>query len=228
MQAAGRTDAGVHARGQVVQFFSSKHLGDEHKSLLSLNSRLPRDIRVLQVNQVNDDFDVRRDAISKTYNYQIITHTVAHPIKHRCYFHYPFVKDWDLVREGAQMLEGEHNFELFCNQKYKQTRLVRSLNFCKVQEGNDGEFFLVFNAKGFLYRQVRHMVGALLAVGRGTMCMEQLRAALDPRKNGDQKNQVWSVVTANGLFLEHVEYPDLQQPMVMQNQIDRIKELVPC
>ena len=199
VHAAGRTDAGVHAEGQVVSFHLSQEW-EARKLRNALNGNLPSDIRVLEAIPVDDEFHARFSAHSKIYRYQIYNSEVWHPLLEPMTWHYPYEINLQRLQHEAQALIGTHDFTAFTvNSCMTKTRIRTLTNFdIKV----DGALIqLYFTGKGFLRYQVRTMVAALLDINRGriSMAMKDLIAS-------QQRTLIRGTAPAKGLTLMTVEY----------------------
>ncbi|KAK9819928.1 hypothetical protein WJX72_003984 [[Myrmecia] bisecta] len=217
LQAAGRTDSGVHARAQVVNFFSHKLTADLDLLRHSLNSQMRNDIRVLQVQRVPPDFGARYTATGKTYHYYIHTHPVQNPFSHRYRAHVWRPLDLDLMREAASMFVGTHNFSKFCNyspdgKKRNPIKTVRRFDMVHVDNG------LRFEIEGnaFMYKMVRHMMGAIIYIGIGRLPIsiipERLGIPDTDRTGFGDAYRGYMVADAKGLFLHDVVYPPHGNP----------------
>lgn len=204
LQAASRTDAGVHAKGQVVNFLTSHIHLDLNKFQISLNSLLPKDIVVLQVKSMPVAFHPTLDCIGKEYHYFVCFGPTQLPY-HRFYswhVHYPL--NLPLMREALPLLAGEHNFAAFCNVKKNAhymdyVREVQLLELLEIEERR-----LCFRIRGnhFLYKMVRNIVGTVVDVGRGKMNLEELPCIL----KSESRPQAGVTAPAHGLFLNQVFY----------------------
>ncbi len=178
LHGSGRTDRGVHARGQVAHFDLETRM-TTRSILFALNSRLPPDIRILKVKKVSDKFHARRTAHSKEYRYQIFNGEILQP-NERLYavqIHRPL--NLDLMREGAKRFEGEHDFKPFmANPQREIDSTVRHItSFTIVKKGK--MITLRVRGNGFLYKQVRSMAGMLIRVGHGQEKPERITELLD-------------------------------------------------
>lgn len=181
---AGRTDAGVHAAGQVVHFeTSSRMTADEFAR--ALNSLLPQDVRVSAAEEAPPDFHARYSARSRTYRYAVTFIDSVFTRRHAYYVPGPL--DLAAMREAAAALVGEHDFAAFGNPSDDYNTTTRRVTELRLEETLNGlEFYVTANA--FLYKMVRHVVATLLAVGRGELApaevarilAEKDRAALGP------------------------------------------------
>lgn len=173
---SGRTDAGVHARGQAAHFKTGSKLSCAAIQR-ALNSNLPKDIRIKQVKVVPSDFHARFAAISKTYRYTIVNDTFVSP------FLTPYVQlvkqplDVRKMRRGSRYLLGRHNFRSFQAVDKKETQSVRTVKRLDVRrEGN--LIILDIEANGFLYKMVRNIAGTLIEVGRGRRKAQDIQGIL--------------------------------------------------
>jgi tRNA pseudouridine38-40 synthase len=204
LQAASRTDAGVHADGQVVNFSTHKQALDTRKLLIGANSLLPSSIRILEISLVGSAFHATLDNIGKEYHYHVCTGTVQLP-KHRFYSwhcHHPL--NLSNMLEGTRYLIGKHDFKAFCNEKNREEYAdhIRELQRIDIQE-EPGERFL-FRIKGnqFLYKMVRNIVGTLVYVGAGKLHSADLPQILASR----DRTLAGVTAPAHGLFLHTVFY----------------------
>ncbi|EIE21170.1 tRNA pseudouridine synthase A [Coccomyxa subellipsoidea C-169] len=205
--ASGRTDAGVHASGQVVNFFSGK--GHCPSRLWhSMNRLLPPDIRVLDVQPVGPDFNARFSALSKEYRFQICTGPLHDPFLWRYSQHVYLPLDVEAMRQAAKCFLGSHDFTQFASTYPVGMNPRKTLTRFEVVEVRPGFLRLEVQGSGFLYRMVRHMVGALIEVGKGTMKEAQIEEllALGSKKFPGEKHRGWTVADAKGLFLHEVWY----------------------
>jgi tRNA pseudouridine38-40 synthase len=197
---AGRTDAGVHAEGQIVSF----RLAREWEGLAlrrALNGNLPPDIRVLEAAPAPARFHARFDAKGKTYRYRIYTGEVMNPFEERYAWHYPFPVDAARVREAGQQLVGAHDFSAFTVSSCAvRTHLRTITDFHLESAGPLLQFY--FRGNGFLRYQVRTMVGALVAVTRERL---EVKSIKDLLVCGNRK-LAGAAAPAKGLTLIKVEY----------------------
>jgi tRNA pseudouridine38-40 synthase len=198
---SGRTDAGVHALGQVAHLRTRAGRGLRPVRVeAGLNALLPHDINVVRARPAPTDFDARRGALARFYLYQIATRRTA--------FGKPYVwwvKDRLDVRamsEAAGRIEGRHDFRSFCESPETQTSTVVRVESVEVAESGDLILFRV-GASHFLWKMVRRLVGALVEVGRGNLSPEDFGALL---KRHSREPAAWTA-PPSGLFLERVLYP---------------------
>lgn len=200
---SGRTDAGVHALGQVAHFKTHGEL-DLFRIFHSLNSLLPRDIRILQIEPVPLAFHAQRSAIKKTYYYHLSLNPVQDPFRRLYSFHVHEKIDLDLLASASKLFVGTHDFTSFANEAHKGAAAkdaVRTmLRLDPVLE--NGGLRLELEANGFLYKMVRNIVGTILEVAAKKRPIEDIPkifAAKDRRQAGQ-------AAPSHGLFLIKVNY----------------------
>jgi tRNA pseudouridine38-40 synthase len=197
---AGRTDAGVHALGQVA----SVRLDVDHSAdavLRALNVRLPPDIRVLEVADTDPAFHARFDARGKCYRYRLSTARILSPFDRWYVWHAPGRCDVDLMRQSAEILVGRHDFASFQARGSEKVDTVRTIRSIGVEARVD-EIWVEIDGDGFLRHMVRAIVGSLFEVGVGTRPPVWLGEALrarDRRRGG-------ATAPASGLTLLDVRY----------------------
>lgn len=196
---AGRTDAGVHAKGQRFAFDSGRIL-DISKTINGINKALEKDIRVTNLIQVSDDFDVRRDAVAKRYSYTFHVGT-SNPLE------LPLISqiecksfDMDKFILCIEKFKGKHNFNAFTSKENDPFDYVRTIYDIKVEKGNNTK--VVFVGDGFMRYQVRFMIGASFKVAQGSLSLEEVDALLD----GGKRPKTLFAAPPNGLVLEEVYY----------------------
>jgi tRNA pseudouridine38-40 synthase len=198
---AGRTDAGVHASGQVAHV----DLGREWSAWRlreAINAHLVgRPIAVLEVEPAVDGFDARRSAIRRDYLYRIVNRRAPLTFERGRAWLVKYALDAGAMHEAAQLLIGRHDFSTFRDSQCQASSPLRTLNRLEVtREGDRIEFFV--GARSFLHRQVRSMVGSLVEVGSGKWQAADLRAALEAA----DRSRCGPVAPACGLYLALVEY----------------------
>ncbi|MGI5868050.1 MAG: tRNA pseudouridine(38-40) synthase TruA [Kiritimatiellia bacterium] len=178
---SGRTDAGVHADGQVAHFDLERVMAP-HQLRRAINGRLPnRDVRVLAAEPVADDFDARRWAVGKEYRYRIWNAEVLHPLRRRDCAHVIKPIDLEAMRAGAGRFVGEHDFAAFTvNPSREIESTVREVFGIEVVQ--DGELIeLRVSGNGFLYKMVRSIAGFLVAVGTSRESPSAVTDVMDSR-----------------------------------------------
>jgi tRNA pseudouridine38-40 synthase len=201
---SGRTDAGVHALGQVAAFTLENPIppANLHKAI---NRLLPPAVRVLSVAETHPDFHPRFDAIAKTYEYRIYRGEVLLPFDWRYVHHFPYPLDERAFMGLAPVLEGEHDFGVFAasdESDHEGKSKVRTIFSSQARREGNGLIYQV-RGSGFLKHMVRNIVGALLEVGKGNLGAAELCALLDPRYRPPIR---FATAPAKGLFLLGVEY----------------------
>jgi tRNA pseudouridine38-40 synthase len=198
--ASGRTDAGVHAKGQVIHFDSNLSIPVE-KWPVALNSLLPDDISILQAEKVGMDFHARYDASGKEYRYFVHLSAVRDPFRRNYAFQFPYSLNLSLMQEAKGALIGVHDFTSFCSAKTDVEDRVREVKQIEIKLEENMLCFR-FVGKGFLYNMVRIMVGTLLQVGSGEIAPSAVKEILA------KKNRIYAGKTAppQGLYLWEVFY----------------------
>ncbi|NGX62917.1 MAG: tRNA pseudouridine synthase A [Candidatus Anoxychlamydiales bacterium] len=201
--AAGRTDAKVHATGQVAHFTSKKEINLK-QFLFSLNSLLPPDIRVLKIFEVDSKFHARFSAKGKIYRYHLSMLDIQTPFS-RLYSYKTVDKiDIDLLKKASFSFLGRHDFSSFANKQYQGSALnspIKTIKRIDIIE-NKNEIILEFEADGFLYKMVRNIVGAMLSCASKKMPIENIEKIL---KAKDRKLSA-APASAHALFLVKVLY----------------------
>jgi tRNA pseudouridine38-40 synthase len=207
VHASGRTDTGVHALGQVAHFDppAGTRLGeaDWHRAL---NALLPPTIRVMRCEAVAPDFHARFDATGKTYRYRLWHGEVLPPLEYGLAWHLHGCLSVSLLRRGARLFEGRHDFSAFCANRGEENeasrdkvRTIREVRF----EQHGEAITLTFDGVGFLYKMVRMIVGSLVRIARGHDDLDRLADLL---ARPDQKKPGWQA-PPDGLTLLKVQYP---------------------
>jgi len=203
---AGRTDAGVHARGQVASFVLGS-AWDPAALQRALNALLPSDVRALDAAVEADGFHARRDAVSKLYRYVLDTGPFQVPTRRRLAGHVPWTLDEAKMRAAAALLVGRRDLASLANSGGSVKTTVRTVLRSELtRDPSDalapGTFVYEVEADGFLRKMVRSMVGGLIAVGRGACSLARLQEALEARDR-----RVWPApAPACGLTLVRVGY----------------------
>jgi tRNA pseudouridine38-40 synthase len=205
---AGRTDAGVHATGQVANFYSPNWSIPLAGMRRAINARLPADIAVRSACQVLEDFHASRSAVGKTYRYRIYTAPIRPVELASQVLHYWRRLDVELMQAAARRLVGTHDFAGFATSADQRDNTVRTIFRCEVAR-LDAEIRITVRGDGFLYTLVRNIVGTLMDIGRGRWGPRQIDTILDTcdRRLGGP------CVLPDGLTLVCVHYrpEDLQE-----------------
>lgn len=200
LTAAGRTDAGVHARGQVVNFLTASGIPLE-RWLAALNSNLPADVVAWRVEEVPMDFNARYAAKRKTYQYRLYRAPWPDVFLRNYTYHYPYELDVKKMKTAAGYLLGKNDFRAFSAAGSPVRTTVRNLMRLDINEETD-EIRFTLEADGFLYKMVRNIVGTLLLVGEGRVSPETVRAILTSRR----RENAGPTAPPQGLCLVKVEY----------------------
>lgn len=200
---SGRTDAGVHAEAQTAHFHAEEEL-DIFRIHHALNALLPPDIRIIQLEKMDDSFHARYSTVGKIYTYHLFINPILNPFKRRYCWHI-HQKDFsiDKMKEAAAKLIGTHDFKGFASHSSKGVAAHDSIRTIKRIDFSEGEeLILTFEGDGFLYKMVRNLVGTLVDIGRGHLPLEvidEVLRDLDRKKAGQ-------TAPAHGLKLLKVLY----------------------
>lgn len=227
-QGSGRTDAGVHALGQVASFELQANIPSENLRL-ALNRTLPPAIRILEARMVRSAFHARHSAVAKTYEYRVFREAICPPFLARYVHTCPWPIDVELLQRSARLFEGEHDFlsfaatdpDLATREGSPNPKLSRKLDPPPEPTGRQGTTRTVFGStwehrnsengdlliyrvrgNGFLHHMVRNLVGTMLDVGRGYLDIETIPAILAVRS----RSAAGPTAPARGLYLHSVEY----------------------
>ena len=200
---ASRTDAGVHAAGQVANFYTANFSIPMAGLRQALNSRLPRDIAVLSAQVVGDDFHASRSAVGKTYRYRIHTAPVRPVELAGLVYHYWRLLEVEPMQEAAARLVGTHDFRGLTTSLEKRQATVRTIHSCQVCR-LDQEIHVTVQGDGFLYNMVRNIVGTLMEIGRGHWGPDQIDKILASRNRAD----AGPTAPPDGLCLVCVHYEE--------------------
>ena len=197
---SGRTDAGVHALGQVANFHTEATIPAD-KIKYALNTKLPEDIRIIDSEQVAFDFNSRFSSKRKTYMFQILNKKINDPFINRYAWQIPYKLDVDKMTKAIRDLEGEHDFKAFMAsgsevkstiREIFSTQIIKEQNIIKIK----------ITGNGFLYNMVRIVVGSLVEIGADNKSREIFKQAMTQL----DRNILGITAPAKGLFLEKVEY----------------------
>lgn len=214
VSAASRTDGGVHAQGQVAKITIPIEIESE-KLLLGMNSLLPDDIRIVQCEPCAPQFNANKDSTSKEYHYYFCTDPIFNPLLNEFVAHIPSetttsasqALDFALMQGACKLFIGEHDFYSFAKRDANISSTVRTIFSCEILQaepaifGND-IYYLKIVGNGFLKQMVRFIAGALFAVGRNQLSLEEVSAALVSRK----ENKISAKAKSRGLHLMHIAY----------------------
>jgi tRNA pseudouridine38-40 synthase len=200
--AAGRTDAGVHATGQVISF-ASERVFPIGRLAYALNANLPSDLSARYADVVPDGFSARFDATARAYVYRILNRPMPSAVAARFAHHVWQPIDVDLMRRAATDLIGEHDFAAFCGVRPERGGTVRVVHAIDVRSAGDTVELRV-EGGGFLHRMVRNIVGTLVEIASGRRRVDDIPRIL---ASGDRRDAGYTA-PACGLTLVGVRYPD--------------------
>lgn len=200
LDASGRTDAGVHAKGQVANFYTAaKYPADVF--LNAVNARLPHDVAIHEAREAPPSFDANKDAVRKLYRYVIHDAAMADPFLRKYCYHYKKRLDDAAMARSAECLRGRHDFRSFETDWPNRLSSVRTITHIAV-ERHDDQIWLDVAADGFLYNMVRSIAGTLIDVGRSHIPESAVKEILEA---GDRK-LAGPTSPPQGLFLMRVTY----------------------
>lgn len=196
---AGRTDAGVHATGQTASFDLPEAV-EVGRAIRGLNALLPQGISVVDMREAAPDFDPRGDAVWREYRYFVFKRPAPSPLLEDLAYHFPGELDIELMKQACSLFSGEHDFSAF-RAGQEEKSLFRTVLRCEITEPLPELLCFIVRANSFLYKMVRIMAGALVAVGSGRMDLSELASHL----TGGSEPCV-KPLPAQGLFLWEVAY----------------------
>ncbi|MCS7463603.1 tRNA pseudouridine(38-40) synthase TruA [Paenibacillus doosanensis] len=209
LTSSGRTDAGVHARGQVINFYTSSKIPLE-RWCMALNTRLPQDIVVSGAREVDLSFHATRSAVRKTYRYTIRCGRHPDLFKRHMEFYHPTALDTEAMREGLSWLVGTHDYTSFCSVRSTKLSHVRTIYDARLEcEPLDPllqsfAIHIYLTGNGFLYNMVRIVAGTLIQVGEGKRTSESMRDILAARSRA----KAGPTAMPHGLMLWEVLYDE--------------------
>ena len=200
IQASGRTDAGVHALGQVANFHTDSQMSVE-EMLSYINQYLPEDIAVVEIAEAAPRFHSRLNATRKYYRYRIINNDIPNIFWRRYAWEMSESLDLEAMRRAAELLCGEHDFKSFTSAKKGKKSTVRRIDSIEITE-KDGFVVMDFEGDGFLHHMVRILVGTLVEVGLGKRTPESMEELLEAKN----RELAGPLVPSKGLMLMKVTY----------------------
>ncbi len=206
LQAASRTDAGVHADQQIINFITSNHTLNLKRLKSSLNQLLPKDIATLNVEEMDLSFHPTLDCKAKEYRYRIFFGDVQLPKNRLFAWHFNGPLDLKLMEEAAFLLIGTRDFSSFCNVKKNHTYkdFIRTLYQINIEKVSDKEIAISILGDHFLYKMVRNIVGSLVYVGCGKIAPLAICDILNSKK----RTHIGITAPAHGLTLHKIFYDD--------------------
>ena len=200
---AGRTDAKVHALGQTAHFHTEK-TPDLFRLLHSLNTLLPKDIRILSVEEAHEKFHAQHSAVSKVYRYHLHLDRIVSPFKRNTVWHLYYPIDLEKLLEASRHFLGTHDFAAFANEphrgvaSYDSIRTIHRIDMIK----EEGGIALEFEGDGFLYKMVRNIVGAMVECASGKRACQEIPTIFASR----DRRRAGSAAPPQGLFLVKIHY----------------------
>lgn len=205
-QGSGRTDAGVHALGQVASFALESPIPTANLRI-ALNDTLPASIRVLDVSEAEAGFHARKSAQAKTYRYRIYRADICPPFLARYVWHHPYPLDEGAMQDAARFVLGEHDFTSFAAVDPERGREdesacnIRTILASEWQRQGE-ELIYTVQGSGFLHHMVRNLVGTFVLVGKGSLLPKDISRILVAKN----RSAAGATVPGSGLFLVDVEY----------------------
>ena len=201
---AGRTDSGVHALGQVIHF-DLPSARDEEKLRFALDTQTPEDIDVISVEEVTEDFHARYQPHSKTYEFLVDIGRPKNPMMRHYATHYPYPLEISLMEQAIKALEGTHDFTGFTASGTSVENKVRTITKASLTFDAQRNFLVfTFSGNGFLYKQIRNMVGTLLKIGNKRMPVNQIERILEEK----DRQLAGPTAAPNGLYLKEIIYEE--------------------
>ncbi len=198
---SGRTDAGVHALGQVANFKIKSNI-PTNRIPNALNAKLPKDIVIVDCEEVSEEFHSRYSSNSKTYRYMIYNNQYRSPIYKDISYQVKYDIDLEKIKREANYLIGEHDFKGFMSSGSSVTDTIRTIYKIDIkEEKEEGLIILEITGNGFLYNMVRIIVGTLVDIGRG-----RLDKSLKEIIKSKDRGECGHTAPAHGLFLKKVYY----------------------
>ena len=201
LNASGRTDAGVHAFGQVANFKTNSKLPIE-KFPIAINSKLKKSIRILEAEEVYENFHSRLSCKRKTYRYVINNSATGSAIYRNFETHIPQKLDIKKMQKAVKFFEGEHDFKAFKASGTSNKSSVRTIFKAKVLDAGENRIYIELTGNGFLYNMVRIISGTLVEVGLGKIEPEEIPNIISE----GSRDRAGKTLPPNGLFLVNVEY----------------------
>lgn len=204
LQAASRTDSGVHARGQIINFLTAKQLSNPHAFLVGVNSLLPDGISVMAVDEVPLSFHPTLNALGKEYRYYICNDTAQFPEFRNTSWHCPHRLNLEAINQASAHFVGTFDFAAFCNVKKNEaySDTVRTVHAVTISEIQNSRLCITIRGNKFLYKMVRNIVGTLVYVGRGKLNVSDVKMLL----SRGSREEAGMTAPAHGLFLHQVNY----------------------
>ena len=208
---AGRTDAKVSANQYALELFLNEKL-NEASFLKNLNKNLPPDIKALELKEVDEKFNIINDSKVKEYIYIFTAKDRPHPFSAPFMVHFDDELNIELMKEGAKLFEGTHNFKNYCYKPSGKTIVTREVLYCAIKINNlytasffpETSWILHVHGKGFMRHQIRSMMGALVTLGRGEITLENISESLVEGMPQD----IGFIAPSSGLMLNQVHFQE--------------------
>jgi len=205
-----RTDSKVSANHFVFELFIDKPITDFNEFIELFNSNSPSDIKGFKIEETTAEFNIIQAAKQKEYLYLFAFGEKANPFAASLVTTLPEKLDLELMKEGALLFEGEHNFVRYCTKPSSNTNFIRTIDFCKIEENTtySANFFpkdtyaLRIKSKGFLRYQVRLIMGQLFKLGKGELNLKDIEISL----NGEDKSYFNEIAPQSSLILQSIEF----------------------
>jgi tRNA pseudouridine38-40 synthase len=210
--AAGRTDAMVSANEAAFELFLHHKIEDEAEFLDLFNKNLPQDIRALSIEEVSEDFNIINSSKTKEYIYLFTYGEKCHPFCASILTTIIDDLDIELMKQGAKLFEGKHNFKAYCYRVSNEGLYNRTIDVCELQENNlytasffpEKTYVLRIVGRGFGRNQIRLMMGALIKLGRGEITLDYIKESLMP----ESKVVMDYIAPASGLILNKISFEE--------------------
>lgn len=200
LKGSGRTDAKVHAYGQIANFRTNSNIPYENFKY-ALNSLLPKDISIKESCEVNIDFNARYDAVAKEYRYIIYNNKIRSPIIRNYSYHVPYELNFSYMEKAIKEFIGTHDFRAFMYSKSDMENTVRTILNANIEK-NEKIIEITLKGNGFLYNMVRIITGTLVDVGRGKIKLEDIANIIESKK----REKSGHTAPPQGLYLSKVFY----------------------
>lgn len=199
---SGRTDAGAHAAGMVFHFDYSSKISQDGL-FKAINTLIPFDISLLQLEQVANDFHARYHAKAKTYIYRVHNHKIRDPFNRNFVYQHAYAMDSERIKKALAVVIGTHDFTSFCSTRTDKENKVRTIYDIKVEKDSTlNEWIFTFYGDGFLYNMIRIIMGTMLPIADGRWDVSRMQEIL----NAKDRNLAGPTLTARGLCLKEVHY----------------------
>lgn len=208
--ATGRTDAMVSANETAIELFMEEPILDFGVFLEQFNYYLPQDIRVLSMVEVDAEFNVIQDATMKEYVYVFAHGQKAHPFCASIMTTFRDVLDVELMKTGAKLFEGTHNFKGYCSKVSENGKYIRTIDFCEIEDNKmfsasffpDTSYVFKVRGEGFGHNQIRMMMGTLVRLGNNEITLDYISKSLEV----ESTEVMEYIAPASGLILNKVEF----------------------